>query len=78
MSDFADLAAEREQQIRDDALAAQARSAGKHHVDASAEFCAVCGEPIPEKRRTVVPDVQTCMPCQRELEQAAQRNRKGK
>jgi phage/conjugal plasmid C-4 type zinc finger TraR family protein len=69
MSDFADLAAEREQQLRDDALAEQARR-GKRHVEASAEHCAVCEEPIPAARRDAVPGVQTCIHCQRELEQA--------
>lgn len=70
MSDWADIAAEREQQLRDDALAEQARRGQKHHVTASAERCAVCDEPIPEDRRQAVHGVQTCIDCQRELEAA--------
>ncbi len=77
MSDFADLAAEREQQIRDDALAERALISSKRHVYASAEVCAVCDEPIPEARRLYVPGVQTCVLCQTELEQAAKRNQEG-
>jgi phage/conjugal plasmid C-4 type zinc finger TraR family protein len=69
MSDFADLAADREQQLREDALAEHSRRQGKRHVAASAEYCYVCGDPIPEKRRAVVPGVQTCLECQTELEQ---------
>lgn len=31
---------------------------------ASAEYCDDCGEPIPEKRRTALPGVRTCIACQ--------------
>lgn len=68
MPDFADLAADREQEIRSDALAEQARQSAKRQVAASAETCAVCGEPIPEQRRQAVHGVQTCIDCQQELE----------
>ena len=68
MSDFADLAAEREQEIRDDALAAQKR---RHPAAAeTAETCAICAEPIPVARQQALPGVQTCIDCERELEQA--------
>ena len=30
----------------------------------SAEDCAECGEPIPERRRAALPGVQTCVACQ--------------
>lgn len=70
MSDWADIAAERERQMRDDALAEQARRAPKRQCTASAENCAVCEEPIPDARRQAVPGVQTCIECQRELESA--------
>lgn len=30
--------------------------------------CAECGEPIPEARRTALPGVQLCVPCQEELD----------
>lgn len=72
MSDFADLAAEREAEIRADALAAQARRS--HGPDRlSAVLCSVCDEPIPEARRRAVPGVQTCIECERELEQTLNR-----
>lgn len=32
----------------------------------SAEFCDVCGEEIPEKRRQALPGVRTCVACQSE------------
>lgn len=70
MSDFADLAAEREQEMRDDALARQARAGRKRYASASAEACAVCEEAIPEARRQALPGVQTCIHCQAELELA--------
>ena len=69
MSDFADLAAEREQEIRDDALAAHARRAGDSDR-LSAVLCRVCEEPLPEARRRALPGVQTCRDCQEELEEA--------
>ena len=69
MSDWADRASEHEQQMRDDALAKRAHQSAKRQVEASAEDCAVCGNPIPEKRRAALPGVQTCIYCQRELEQ---------
>lgn len=68
MSDWADKAAAREQEIRDDALAARARQADGRLGEASAEECAVCGEPIPEARRVALPGVQTCIECQDDLE----------
>ena len=30
----------------------------------SAEYCDICGEDIPEKRRLAVPGVRTCVACQ--------------
>ena len=30
----------------------------------SAEYCDICGEEIPEKRRIAVPGVRTCVACQ--------------
>lgn len=69
MSDWADLAAAREAEIRADALADQRRRAGAR-FETSAETCAVCEEPIPEARRHALPGVQTCVDCQAELERA--------
>ena len=71
MSDWADLAADREAEWRADALAEHARRAAPQ-ASASAETCAVCEEPIPEARRRTLPGVQTCVACQAELEQALQ------
>lgn len=69
MSDIADRAAAREQELRDDALAEHARRhGGKRQVAASAEDCTVCGEPIPAARQAALPGVQTCVECQAELE----------
>lgn len=69
MSDFADLAADREAEIRADALAAQARRA-VGSGQPSAVLCRVCEEPLPEARRRALPGVQTCIDCQEELEEA--------
>lgn len=69
MSDWADLAAEREQQLRDAALADQARRAGAPAA-LSAVLCAVCEAPLPEARRRALPGVQTCVACQEDLERA--------
>lgn len=73
MSDWADKAAEREQEIRDDALAAHARQASRQAGAAEAagedcEDCAICGEPIPSERRQALPGVRTCIECQADLE----------
>lgn len=68
--DVFDRAAEREEQLREDALAAQRRRAGfagKTWRD-SAEECRECGAGIPMRRRRAVPGVQTCVECQTELE----------
>jgi phage/conjugal plasmid C-4 type zinc finger TraR family protein len=32
----------------------------------SLQTCQECGEPIPEARRTAIPGVRTCVPCQSE------------
>lgn len=72
MSDECDRAQEREEELRADALADQARRAkleGKTVAD-SAEHCTLCEEPIPEGRRQALPGVETCIECQRMLEGA--------
>lgn len=71
--DDIDRAAEREEKMREDALAAQAQRAGfsgKHTAD-SAEFCEECGEKIPEARRRALPGVQLCVECQAYMERVA-------
>ena len=70
MSDPLDLAAEREAELRADALADQARRsglAGKTVAD-SATKCRICQTPIPKARRHALPGVQTCIDCQTDLE----------
>jgi len=69
MSDPTDRATEREEEMRQDALAEQARRAQMPAGD-SAEFCAVCEQRIPEGRRLALPGVQTCIECQEDLERA--------
>lgn len=72
MVDVFDRAAEREEQLRDDALQAQARRAGitGKTVADSATHCTVCDGRIPAARRRAVPGVQTCVDCQTDLENA--------
>ena len=36
----------------------------------SAEFCDICGEEIPEKRRQALPGVRTCVACQSQRDAA--------
>ena len=47
----------------------------------SLEFCDECGDSIPEARRTALPGVRLCVPCQDELDETSQKvsiyNRKG-
>ena len=69
MSDWADLAQVYEEAQRAQDLAAQSER-GQHHAAASAECCAVCGDAIAEARRAAVPGCQTCVDCQREIEDA--------
>jgi phage/conjugal plasmid C-4 type zinc finger TraR family protein len=48
--------------VKDAVEAARARLAR----GPSAEFCDDCGESIPERRRTALPGVRTCVACQTE------------
>ena len=46
----------------------------------SAEFCDICGEEIPEKRRQALPGVRTCVACQSQRDAAVRStgiNRRG-
>ena len=74
MTDFYDRASDREQELRDDAIAAQRRRTAADQGTPSAEFCRICEGPIPEARREHVPGVQTCVDCQNDLEIALNRN----
>ena len=44
------------------------RTSSKKATLVSAEFCAECGEPIPEARRLAVPGCRLCIDCQTERE----------
>ncbi|NIJ22366.1 phage/conjugal plasmid C-4 type zinc finger TraR family protein [Sphingomonas naasensis] len=46
--------------VADAVLTARARMPS----GASARWCAVCGDDIPEARRSALPGVRTCVPCQ--------------
>ena len=68
MMDLYDRAQQREQELRDDALADRARAAHAHDGLTSAERCRFCGDPIGADRRAALPGVQTCVECQADLE----------
>lgn len=76
LSDIIDRAQEREEEMRQDALADRARQAQTTAGD-SATVCAMCGEDIPEARREAVPGVQTCVECQSDLERLGMSVRRG-
>ena len=70
MPNLDDRATEREEELRGDALAEQARRAGLagKTVADSAAFCEICDTEIPEARRIAVPGVKTCIDCQSDIE----------
>lgn len=76
LSDIIDRAQEREEELRQDALADRARQAQTTAGD-SATVCAMCGEDIPEARRLAVPGVQTCIECQTDVERLGMTARRG-
>lgn len=62
MSDLADLAVEREQELLDDLLREQQIAAA---LDAPGnELCEDCGEEIPQTRRRAMPSAIRCIDCQ--------------
>lgn len=79
MTDIADRAAERIDELTGDALAEHYRhdhAHGKTPAD-SAETCSGCGCAIPEERRIAVPGVALCTECQEDADwiaAAAKRN----
>lgn len=77
MTNFFDRAAEREEELRHDALEEQARRAGMQGktIADSAKHCSVCDCPIPEERREAMLGVQTCLSCQADLERALRKMR---
>lgn len=68
MTDLFDRASDREQQMRDDALAERARRANAGRAAESATHCSECEAIIPEPRRLAVPGVHTCIDCQTDIE----------
>jgi phage/conjugal plasmid C-4 type zinc finger TraR family protein len=79
MSDFTDDSTKTEEEMRRHAIDAQIARAGLRDktVEDSAEYCAACDYPIPQKRREAVPGVDTCFDCQALLERALKRNARG-
>ena len=77
MVDIFDVASEREEEMRADALAEHARRADGQACLPAATRCTRCDEPIPPARRRVVPGVQTCVVCQRYLERSGAQRRAG-
>lgn len=74
MTDITDRATEREQQTRDDALAAIARA---QLTGESATHCvnADCGEAIPAARRAALRGVRHCITCAELIEFKQQKKR---
>jgi len=72
MADDIDRAQAHEQELRDDALAAHARRGSDFFPEDDGEtlLCRVCDDFIPDARREALPGVQTCVPCQEEIELA--------
>lgn len=57
-----------EDSIKDAVASARARMPSGEAL----EDCETCGEPIPEKRRQVLPGVRTCVSCQSDRDQRPQ------
>ncbi len=68
MSDHIDKAAEREAQLRDDALAKLKRMQQEQAARPALSECNECGSKISAARRRAVPGVQLCVICQTQFE----------
>lgn len=68
MPDVRDLATEREEQLREDALQAAKRARDAVRSQPSALVCDRCADAIPEARQKAVPGCRHCMPCQQIVE----------
>ena len=55
-----------EQQIEDTVADAVKGARAALPAGESAEFCDLCGDDIPERRRLALPGVRTCVTCQSE------------
>ncbi len=69
-----DQASKLEQDERESAWQAHHQMMEAQAATPSAERCAVCHDPIPQKRREASPGCQTCTPCQAELDDALNRH----
>lgn len=59
-------------QIQDSINDEVARARRNLPTGESLEFCAECGEPIPEARRRALPGVRLCLACQQEADSEQQ------
>ena len=69
-----------EEQIEDSLRDAVAGARARLPAGESLEWCEDCGEAIPERRRTALPGVRTCIACQSERDKAVRHstiNRRG-
>ena len=73
MSDDVDRAQEREEEMRQDALAERSRASQQLSAGDSAEFCEDCGDAIPEARRQAFHGCTRCVECQGFAEERARR-----
>ncbi len=64
MADLADMAQAEQERLN----ARSAERLTRNHALETLEFCAECGEPIPEARRLAVPGCRLCIDCQTERE----------
>lgn len=64
MADLADMAQAEQERLN----ARSAERLTRDHAPKALEFCAECGEPIPEARRLAVPGCRLCIDCQTERE----------
>lgn len=64
MADLADMAQAEQERLN----ARSAERLKRDHAPKALEFCAECGEPIPEARRLAVPGCRLCIECQTERE----------
>lgn len=66
--DHIDIAAAREAELRDDALAALKRAMHEQLARPSLSECETCGSDIPHERQLAVPGVHLCVGCQEKIE----------
>jgi phage/conjugal plasmid C-4 type zinc finger TraR family protein len=57
-----------QEQIDDTVSDGVQRARARLPAGESSQYCRECGEEIPEARRKAIPGVQTCIPCQSEID----------